>query len=311
MNEEAMFSIKVPASTANLGPGFDSIGLALALYLEVRGSFSERWEVIPLSEDLKVFPSDETNYIVSIAKKVAAAYNTELRPCRLTVCSDIPLTRGLGSSASAIVAGIELANIAGNLHLSTEEKIRHASLLEGHPDNAGASVSGGLVVGWHSEEETHLISYPLEGIKVIAVIPDYELRTDDSRNVLPKSLGYQDAVLASASANVLLTALLTRNWELAGAMMKKDRFHQPYRSTLVPHLAKVEQVAADKGAVGTALSGAGPTVLCLVVEEKAAQVLECLANTFPSYTVQMVDIDNEGSKAMVYARGDGMGTGKK
>lgn len=311
MNEEAMFSIKVPASTANLGPGFDSIGLALALYLEVRGRFSERWEVISLSEDLKVFPADETNYIVSIAKKVASAYNTELRPCRLTVCSDIPLTRGLGSSASAIVAGIELANIAGNLHLSTEEKIRHASLLEGHPDNAGASVSGGLVVGWHSEEETHLISYPLEGIKVIAVIPDYELRTDDSRNVLPKSLGYQDAVLASASANVLLTALLTRNWELAGAMMKKDRFHQPYRSTLVPHLAKVEQAAADKGAVGTALSGAGPTVLCLVVEEKAAQVLECLANTFPSYTVQMVDIDNEGSKAMVYARGDGMETGKK
>lgn len=311
MSEEAMFSIKVPASTANLGPGFDSIGLALALYLEVRGSFSERWEVIPLSEDLKVFPADETNYIVSIAKKVAEAYNKELRPCRMTVCSDIPLTRGLGSSASAIVAGIELANIAGNLHLSAEEKIRHASLLEGHPDNAGASVTGGLVVGWHSEEETHVISYPLEGIKVIAVIPDYELRTDDSRNVLPKSLGYQDAVLASASANVLLTALLTRNWELAGAMMKKDRFHQPYRSTLVPHLSKVEEAARDSGAVGTALSGAGPTVLCLVEEEKASQVLECLVTTFPAYTVQLINIDNEGSKAMVFARGDGIETSKK
>lgn len=311
MSEEAMFSIKVPASTANLGPGFDSIGLALALYLEVRGSFSERWEVIPLSENLKVFPADETNYIVSIAKKVAAVYNKELRPCRLTVCSDIPLTRGLGSSASAIVAGIELANIAGNLHLSAEEKIRHASILEGHPDNAGASLSGGLVVGWHSKEETHLISYPLEGIKVIAVIPDYELLTDDSRNVLPESLGYQDAVLASASANVLLTALLTGNWELAGAMMNKDRFHQPYRSKLVPHLAIVEQAAADSGAVGTALSGAGPTVLCLVVEEKAGQVLECLANTFPAYTVRLVDIDNEGSKAVVYARGDGMEISKK
>lgn len=311
MSEEAMFSIKVPASTANLGPGFDSIGLALALYLEVRGSFSERWEVIPLSEDLKVFPADETNYIVSIAKKVAEAYNKELRPCRMTVCSDIPLTRGLGSSASAIVAGIELANIAGNLHLSAEEKIRHASLLEGHPDNAGASVTGGLVVGWHSEEETHVISYPLEGIKVIAVIPDYELRTDDSRNVLPKSLGYQDAVLASASANVLLTALLTRNWELAGAMMKKDRFHQPYRSTLVPHLSKVEEAARDSGAVGTALSGAGPTVLCLVEEEKAGQVLECLVTTFPAYTVQLINIDNEGSKAMVFARGEGIETSKK
>lgn len=311
MSEEAMFSIKVPASTANLGPGFDSIGLALALYLEVRGSFSERWEVIPLSEDLKVFPADETNYIVSIAKKVAEAYNKELRPCRMTVCSDIPLTRGLGSSASAIVAGIELANIAGNLHLSAEEKIRHASLLEGHPDNAGASVTGGLVVGWHSEEETHVISYPLEGIKVIAVIPDYELRTDDSRNVLPKSLGYQDAVLASASANVLLTALLTRNWELAGAMMKKDRFHQPYRSTLVPHLSKVEEAARDSGAVGTALSGAGPTVLCLVEEEKAGRVLECLVTTFPAYTVQLINIDNEGSKAMVFARGEGIETSKK
>ena len=306
-----MFSIKVPASTANLGPGFDSIGLALGLYLEIRGSFSERWEVIPLSEELKVFPTDETNYIVSIAKKVAAACNKELKPCRLTVCSDIPLTRGLGSSASAIVAGIELANIAGNLDLSLEEKIRHASLLEGHPDNAGASVTGGLVVGWHSEEETHLISYPLEGIKVIAVIPDYELRTEDSRNVLPKSLRFQDAVLASASANVLLTALLTRNWELAGTMMKKDRFHQPYRCSLVPHLAKIEQVAAESGAVGIALSGAGPTVLCLAVEEKAVQVRESLAKTFPTYAVQIVDIDNEGSRAMIYARGDEMETSNK
>ncbi|MDQ7861735.1 hypothetical protein RCO48_14455 [Peribacillus frigoritolerans] len=115
------------------------------------------------------------------------------------VSSEIPLARGLGSSASAIVAGIELANIVGELHLSNEDKNRHASLFEGHPDNAGASVYGGLVVGLHTEERTDVVSFPIEGVKVIAVIPNFELLTEDSRNVLPNSLSYKDAISGKRS----------------------------------------------------------------------------------------------------------------
>ncbi|MGE6378632.1 homoserine kinase [Peribacillus muralis] len=297
--ESEMFLIRVPASTANLGPGFDSIGLALGLYLEIHGSSSDHWEVIPLSEEMSVFPRDDRNYIVQIAKKTAAAYGKELSPCRIFVSSEIPLARGLGSSASAIVAGIELANIVGELQLTAAEKNRHASLFEGHPDNAGASVHGGLVVGLHTERRTNVVSFPIEGVKVIAVIPDFELMTEDSRNVLPASLPYKDAIAGSAAANVLVAAVLTKDWKLVGDMMQSDRFHQPYREELVPHLTLIEEIVLQEGGFGTALSGAGPTVLSLASTEKSAAVLKALKLAFPEFVVKELQIDNEGSHTAI------------
>ncbi|RFU64000.1 homoserine kinase [Peribacillus glennii] len=296
MNEGEMYSITVPASTANLGPGFDSIGLALGLYLKLDLQLSDQWEVIPLSEELAVFPSNEENYIISIARKIAAGYGKELHPCRIYISSEIPLTRGLGSSASAIVAGIELADAVAGLQLTKEEKNRHASTFEGHPDNAGASVFGGLVVGRHIEDKTDVLSFPLADVKVVAIIPDYELPTEDSRNVLPKSLPLSDAVQASAVSNVLLAALLTQQWSLAGQMMKNDRFHQPFRSHLVPHLAQAEKIAAQAGAFGTALSGAGPTVVCFTLCENAGTVKQRLTDAFPDFLIKEIEIDNHGSK---------------
>ncbi|WP_458353973.1 homoserine kinase [Peribacillus frigoritolerans] len=293
--ESEMFLIRVPASTANLGPGFDSIGMALGLYLEIHGSSSDHWEVVPLSEEMSVFPRDDRNYIVQIAKETAASYGKELSPCRLFVSSEIPLARGLGSSASAIVAGIELANIVAELHLSDEEKNRHASLFEGHPDNAGASVYGGLVVGLHTEERTDVVSFPIEGVKVIAVIPNFELLTEDSRNVLPNSLSYNDAISGSAAANVLLAGVLSKDWKLVGEMMQSDRFHQPYRAELVPHLALIEEVVLNEGGFGAALSGAGPTVLCLASPEKSEGLLAGLKDRFPEFLVKELEIDNDGS----------------
>ncbi|WP_409306077.1 homoserine kinase [Peribacillus sp. SCS-155] len=289
------YSIRVPASTANLGPGFDSIGMALGLYLELQVSLSQNWEVVALSKELKQFPSDETNYMITVARKVASAYGTKLAPCRVEVSSEIPLTRGLGSSASAIVAGIELADLVGGLNLTKEEKNRHASLFEGHPDNAGASVYGGLVIGRHSPASTELLSFPLEGLKAVAIIPDYELLTEQARNVLPLEIKYDQAVQASAVANVLVAALLTKNWELAGKMMQEDQLHEPYRSSLVPHLDSVVKIAAESGAFGTALSGAGPTVLCLVSEELAQNVVSALCDAFPKFQVIELAIDNIGS----------------
>jgi homoserine kinase len=297
--DDAMFLIRVPASTANLGPGFDSIGLALGLYLDVKGQIAEEWEVIPLTKELSIFPRDDSNYMVVIAKEVANRYGKELRPCRLEVSSEIPLTRGLGSSASAIVAGIELANILADLNLTKKEKNRLASLFEGHPDNAAASVSGGLAVGLHTEEETDVLSFPLEGIKVIAAIPNYELKTEDSRNVLPENIMFSDSVMGSASANLLVASLLSGNWELAGKMMKQDRYHEPYRAHLVPDLARIDELATAAGAFGTALSGAGPTVLCLVSVESAEEIAVKLTQAFPDYTIKALEIDNEGSQTTI------------
>jgi homoserine kinase len=244
---------------------------------------------------MSVFPRDDRNYIVQIAKETAASYGKELSPCRLFVSSEIPLARGLGSSASAIVAGIELANIVGELHLSNEEKNRHASLFEGHPDNAGASVYGGLVVGLHTEERTDVVSFPIEGVKVIAVIPHFELLTEDSRNVLPNSVSYIDAISGSAAANVMLAGVLSKDWKLVGEMMQSDRFHQPYRAELVPHLALIEEVVHNEGGFGAALSGAGPTVLCLASPEKSEGLLTGLKDRFPEFHVKELEIDNDGS----------------
>lgn len=304
MSEAGMFLIRVPASTANLGPGFDSIGLALGAYLEIYGSLSDNWEVTPLTEEMAVFPKNDQNYIVQIAKKTAAYYGKELAPCKLFVSSEIPLARGLGSSASAIVAGIELANLVAGLHLTNEQKSRQASLFEGHPDNAGASVHGGMVVGRHTEEKTDVLSFPIDGVKVIVVIPNFELLTEDSRSVLPKTLAYKEAIEGSAAANMLLAGMITKNWKIVGEMMQNDRFHQPYRAQLVPHLAQIEELAARQGAYGTALSGAGPTVLCLVPEAKAEQIKESLATQFPAFTVKELKIDNEGSKTIILSENE-------
>lgn len=299
MSEADMFLIRVPASTANLGPGFDSMGMALGLYLELYGSISDSWEVHPLSEEMAIFPKDDQNYIVQIAKKTASFYGKELKPCKLFVSSEIPLARGLGSSASAIVAGIELANLVADLHLTNEQKNRHASLFEGHPDNVGAAVCGGLVVGRHTDEKTDVVSFPIEGVKVIVVIPNFELLTEDSRSVLPKQLDYKVAIEGSAAANMLLAGMITKNWELVGEMMQNDRFHQPYRAKLVPHLAEIQDLVARQGAYGTALSGAGPTILCLVPDEKAEKIQESLVKQYPDFLIKELKIDNEGSKAIV------------
>lgn len=142
LNDRIM--IKVPASTANLGPGFDSMGLALDLYLTLEIEKSKEWHCYSTCEELKDFSTGKDNFIVQVALKTAAHYGVELPPCKIKVDSNIPLARGLGSSASAIVAGIELADTVGGLQLTKHEKLLHATEWEGHPDNVGASIYGGL-----------------------------------------------------------------------------------------------------------------------------------------------------------------------
>ena len=143
------------------------------------------------------------------------------------------------------------------------------------------------------------MSFPIDGIKVIVVIPNFELLTEDSRSVLPNTLVYKEAIEGSAAANMLLAGMITKNWKLVGEMMQNDRFHQPYRAQLVPHLAEITELVARQGAYGTALSGAGPTVLCLVPDTKAEQIKASLATQFPAFMVKELKIDNEGSKTFI------------
>lgn len=299
MSEGDMLIIKVPASTANLGPGFDSIGMALNLYLTLEVEKADQWEVIPLSEEMASFPKDDQNFIIQIAKKTAEKYQKILPPARVKVMSEIPLARGLGSSASAIVAGIELADALCQLNLSRQEKFEIATEVEGHPDNAGASVFGGLVIACQNEESVDaIVSYDMD-FEIVAVVPREELLTKTARGVLPKELSFRQAVTAGAVSNVLVAALLSGNNKLAGEMMKKDRYHQPYRRELVPHMAVIEEVAPQYGAFGVALSGAGPTILCLTEPGTGEAVIAGLQKRLPNMDYLRLEVDQSGSKVFL------------
>ncbi|MFO1445314.1 homoserine kinase [Bacillus sp. Bva_UNVM-123] len=295
MSEGEMLIIKVPGSSANLGPGFDSIGLSLNVYLTLEVERKERWGIIPLSEELTVFPKDETNFIIKIAQETAAKYNQTLPCCIIRMQSDIPLARGLGSSAAAIVAGIELANALCDLSLTNIEKLELATTIEGHPDNVGASLLGGLVIG--SQLDDHVYAEAIQNLDLdaVVVIPKKELLTKDSRGVLPKEFPYKKAVQAGSIGNVLVAALLNKNYKLAGKMMKADLYHHPYRNVLVPHMAIIEEEAPKFGAFGVALSGAGPTVLCLAEAGKGQAIIEGLRNVLPEMDYRCLKIDQAGS----------------
>lgn len=289
------FVIKVPASSANLGPGFDSIGIALTLYLTLEVEKSEKWECYSTSEELKDFPSDEQHFICQIALQTAAKFGKALHPCKIKLESDIPLARGLGSSASAIIAGIELANHMGDLGLTKEDKLLLSTEIEGHPDNVGASLYGGLIIGTYQQGEVDVIPITSLSFETVAVIPQESLLTKDSRGVLPTEFSYSNAIRASSTSNVLVAALLNQNWELAGKMMEKDLFHQPYRKPLIPFYGDVEKFAKSEGAFGVALSGAGPTVLCFCEKGKGRLLEQSIQSTFPAMTAKLLSIDYTGS----------------
>lgn len=259
--------IIVPATSANVGPGFDSVGVAVTKYLEIQVC-EEREEWMIEHQLGKWIPRDERNLLLKIALQIAP----DLQPRRLKMVSDIPLARGLGSSSSVIVAGIELANQLGNLKLSKHEKLQLATKIEGHPDNVAPAIYGNLVIASSVEGQVSAVVAAFPECAFLAYIPNYELRTRDSRGVLPKKLSYKEAVAASSIANVAIAALLTGDMVKAGQAIESDLFHERYRQELVREFATIKKVAKRNGAYATYLSGAGPTVMVLAELDKMPKI---------------------------------------
>ena len=259
--------IIVPATSANVGPGFDSVGVAVTKYLEIQVC-EEREEWMIEHQLGKWIPRDERNLLLKIALQIVP----DLQPRRLKMVSDIPLARGLGSSSSVIVAGIELANQLGNLKLSKHEKLQLATKIEGHPDNVAPVIYGNLVIASSVEGQVSAVVAPFPECAFLAYIPNYELRTRDSRGVLPKKLSYKEAVAASSIANVAIAALLTGDMVKAGQAIESDLFHERYRQELVREFATIKKVAKRNGAYATYLSGAGPTVMVLADPDKMPKI---------------------------------------
>ena len=259
--------IIVPATSANVGPGFDSVGVAVTKYLEIQVC-EEREEWMIEHQLGKWIPRDERNLLLKIALQIVP----DLQPRRLKMISDIPLARGLGSSSSVIVAGIELANQLGNLKLTDHDKLQLATKIEGHPDNVAPAIYGNLVIASSVEGQVSAVVAPFPECAFLAYIPNYELRTRDSRGVLPKKLSYKEAVAASSIANVAIAALLTGDMVKAGQAIESDLFHERYRQELVREFATIKKVAKRNGAYATYLSGAGPTVMVLADPDKMPKI---------------------------------------
>lgn len=256
--------IVVPASSANLGPGFDSLGLAVDRYLtlEILAQNTASWQV---EHELgSQVPSDEQNLIV----QAALALDPDLSPLHFKVISEIPLARGLGSSSAAIVAGIKLAQHFSAKTFTDQELLEVATKIEGHPDNVAPALFGNLTISLllNGQPKTLIATFPEIGL--LAYIPDFELATKDSRSVLPAELPYKATVRAGGVGNALVAALLTKDLDLIAELIELDGYHEPYRQKLVPHLATLRQIGHEVGAKGTYLSGAGPTVMTLLAPAK-------------------------------------------
>lgn len=281
--------IIVPATSANVGPGFDSVGVAVTKYLEIQVC-EEREEWMIEHQLGKWIPRDERNLLLKIALQIVP----DLQPRRLKMVSDIPLARGLGSSSSVIVAGIELANQLGNLKLSKHEKLQLATKIEGHPDNVAPAIYGNLVIASSVEGQVSAVVAPFPECAFLAYIPNYELRTRDSRGVLPKKLSYKEAVAASSIANVAIAALLTGDMVKAGQAIESDLFHERYRQELVREFATIKKVAKKNGAYATYLSGAGPTVMVLAEPDKMPKIKEELEKQPFKGKLHDLEVDTQG-----------------
>lgn len=280
--------IQVPASSANLGPGFDSIGIALSLYLNVEiMAKASKWYV---DHNLGSLPHDEHNMIVKTALRLAPG----LHPHHIRVTSDIPVAHGLGSSSSAIVAGIELANYLADLHMTDEHKVEFASQLEGHPDNVAPTILGGLVVGTSVNDHFDAIKAPLLPYDFVAYIPSYNLATKKARAALPQTLPYSQATHASSIANTLVAALFQQNYKMVGELMEADQFHEQYRAELVPELLKIRQLAHLNCSLATYLSGAGPTVMTIMKHKQVSQFIDSLREHQLKGRIEILHPDQAG-----------------
>ena len=283
--------ITVPATSANVGPGFDSVGIAVSKYLtiDVLEAQENWWIEHDLGEEI---PSNEENLLLQTALQVAS----DLPPHRLKMTSEVPLARGLGSSSSVIVAGIELANQLGKLSLSDENKLEIATKIEGHPDNVAPAIFGNLVVASYVDQQTNHLVLPFPECALVAFVPNYELKTSDSRNVLPSEWTYKEAVAASSIANVAIAALAKGDLRVAGKAIEADRFHERYRQQLVAEFPQVKEVAHQHDAYATYLSGAGPTIMTLLPVEHSEAFAIDLESKGLNGQVFSLKIDTTGVK---------------
>jgi len=299
------FQVRVPASTSNLGPGFDCFGLALKLYLTVRATAvpdsSDQCRVTTTgAKENEALPRNAVNLIYRAMSFAARREGVSLPPVELTVHNEIPLASGLGSSAAAIVAGTKLGGLIAGKEIPNETIQNYATEFEGHPDNVGASLHGGFVascVGSDGAVISAKFAWPTH-IRVVVVSPQSQLPTHVARAALPRMVSRADAVHNLQRTALFTAAVAQQRYDLFWETMR-DRLHQPYRESLVPGLAEALALPRTEGLLGIALSGAGPSIVAFAdanEDEIGARIASCFRAHRIESTVRRLAVDNEGCR---------------
>ena len=293
-------SVKVPASTSNLGPGFDCIGMALPIY----NTITIEETVLPgtgieinvlndseTSNDLIMdhMPMDENSIIYKAVELLYNSIGQTPSELKITVQSQIPIARGLGSSASVIVGGLLAANELLGHPADEVALLSIATEVEGHPDNVTPSIVGGLVLTSLEDDGSVVyrkLNWPEEW-QITVCIPDYELSTEISRSVLPKEVPMQDAIFNAKRLGMLIQAINTKDAELM-KMALQDKLHQPYRMKLVPGLDKImENLKHEENVLGCVLSGAGPAIIVISQKNNLEKIKSIINDTWEEMNVKV------------------------
>jgi homoserine kinase len=262
--------VRVPASSANLGPGFDALGLALALYNEIDARESDRVSLTIEGEGAGQLALGDDNVVVRAVRAAYEAAGRPFRGCALACVNRIPLARGLGSSAAAWVGGLVAGNALLGAPLDRDALLALAAHAEGHPDNVAAALLGGLTVAYGGADGARALALPVPGaLRWVVLVPDVSMSTAQARAILPSSVSRADAVFNVQRVALLLASLQAGRVDLLPAALE-DRLHEPYRLRLFPWMTDVATAARSAGALGCVLSGAGPSLLALASDEGAA-----------------------------------------
>lgn len=293
-----MFKIQIPATSANLGAGFDALGLALTFYNYVEMEENDGIDI--KSSDGLDIPTDEKNLIYISAKDLFNVCGKKLDGLKLRQTNSIPMARGLGSSSACIIAGLVGANKMLGDPLTKDDLVDLSAQIEGHPDNTAPALLGGIVTAVFDGRKVHWVKQEVfTKLKFVAVIPDFELKTEQARACLPKEISHKDAVYNLSRAALFSASLLTGKFENLRTAVD-DKLHQPYRMELIPHCKDVFDIAYTYGAYGAYISGAGPTIMAIVDESNtyfAGKMKFSLDNAgLSGWQVHEFRIDNEGTK---------------
>ena len=264
----SLIRVKSPATTANLGPGFDCLGMAVDIwnYLEVEWSVNNQLQETSIEvygEGSDELETDTTNLVYQSIKFLFGEAGQKLPPVRVRCENNIPLSRGLGSSAAAISSGLVAANfMVGNL-FESNELLEMAATIEGHPDNVAAAILGNLQLVIVEDQQLYTVSIsPPEDLQLVIFVPDVRISTDDARRVLPSAVTISDAVYNASRVGLLVAGMLTGHTEYFHHSVQ-DKLHQPYRELLFPAMKVIFKAAEDAGALGVFLSGSGSTIMAL------------------------------------------------